>query len=98
MTCSNRALTLSGVLIFINKDADLHSLQDMQLSNTDNLKKELATSVRKATQLIEQGELNAVEPVKNHKVKQPSEEEEHCALNAKLKDQDLDKMDPKGDV
>jgi len=66
---------------------------------TDNSKKELAALVKKATQMIKQGELNAVEPVKKHKVKRPSEEEELCALDAKLKNfnyKDLDKMDLKG--
>jgi len=67
---------------------------------TDDLKKELAALVKKATQLIKQGELNAVQPVKKRKVKWPSkEEEELCTLNAKLKDfncEDLDKLDLKG--
>ena len=67
---------------------------------TDDSKKELATLVKKVTQLIKQGELNAVEPVKKRKVKWPSEEEELCALDAELKDfncEDLDKMDLKGE-
>jgi len=42
---------------------------------TDDSKKELAALVKKATQLIKQGELNAIEPVKKRKVKWPSEED-----------------------
>jgi len=67
---------------------------------TNDSKKELAALVKKATELIKQGELNAMEPVKKHKVKWPSKEEELCALNAELKDfnyEDLDKMDLKGE-
>jgi len=67
---------------------------------TDDLKTELATLVKKATQLIKQGELKALEPVKKRKVKWHSEEEKLCALNAKLKDfnyEDLNKMDLKGE-
>jgi len=55
--------------------------------------------MKKATEVIKKGELNAIEPVKKRKVNWPtSEEEELCALNAKLKDfnyKDLDKMDLK---
>jgi len=64
------------------------------------LKKELATSVKKATQLIKKSKLNAIDPVKRRKAKSPSEEEELCALNAELKDfncEDLNKMDLKGE-
>jgi len=67
---------------------------------TDDSKKELAALVKKATQLIKQGKLNALEPVKKRKVKWPSKEEELCALNVELKDfnyEDLDKMDLKGE-
>jgi len=68
---------------------------------TDDSKKELATLVKKATQLIKQSELNAIEPVKKRKVNWPSEEEEElCALDAELKDfnyECLDKMDLKGE-
>jgi len=56
----------------------------------------LAASVEKVTGLIEQGELNAVEPVKKRNAKQPSKEEELCALNAELNDfncEGLDQMD-----
>jgi len=50
------------------------------------LKKELAALVKKATQLIKQQELNAiestkkVEPMKKHKVKWPSEEESTLSM------------------
>jgi len=67
---------------------------------TDDSKKELAALVKKATQLIKQGKLNAIKPVKKRKVKWPSKEEELCALDAKLKDfnyEYLDKMDLKGE-
>jgi len=67
---------------------------------TDDSKKELAALIKKATEVIKKSELNAVEPVKKRKVKWPSEEEELCALDAKLKDfncEDLDKMDLKGE-
>jgi len=68
---------------------------------TDDSKKELATLVKKAMQLMKQGELTAVEPLKKRKVKWPSkEEEELCALNAGLKGfnyEDLDKTDLKGE-
>jgi len=67
---------------------------------TNNSKKELAALIKKATEVIKKGELNAIEPVKKRKVKWPSEEEELCALGAELKDfnyKDLDKMDLKGE-
>jgi len=67
---------------------------------TNNLKKELATLIKKATEVLKQGKLNAIEPVKKRKVKWPSKEEELCALDAELKDfnyEDLDKMDLKGE-
>jgi len=54
--------------------------------------------IKKATQVIKQSELN--EPVKKRKVKWPSEEEELCALDAKLKDfnyADLNNIDLKGE-
>jgi len=50
--------------------------------------------------VINKSELNAIEPVKKHKVNWPSKEEELCALDAELKDvncKDLDKMDLKGE-
>jgi len=50
--------------------------------------------------VIKKSKLNAVEPVKKHKVKWPSEEEERCALDSELKDfncEDLDKMDLNGE-
>jgi len=67
---------------------------------TDDSKKELAALIKKATEVIKKSELNAIEPVKKHKVNWPSEEEELCALDAELKDfnyEDLDKMDLKGE-
>jgi len=67
---------------------------------TNDRKKELVALVKKATELIKQGELNATVPVKKRKVKWPSEEEELCTLDAELKDfnyKDLDKMDLKGE-
>jgi len=67
---------------------------------TNDSKRELVALIKKATKVIKTGELNAVEPVKKRKVKWPSEEEELCALHAKLKDfnyEDLDKMDLKGE-
>jgi len=48
---------------------------------TDDLKKELAALIKKATEVIKKSELNAVEPVKKRKVKWTSEEEELCALD-----------------
>ena len=63
---------------------------------TNDSKKELAALIKKATEVIKKGELNAIEPVKKRKVKWPSEEEELCALDAELKDfnyEDMDKMD-----
>jgi len=69
--------------------------------NTNDSKKELAALIKKATEAIKQGELNAIEPVKKRKVKWPSnKEEELCALDAELKNfnyEDLDKMDLKGE-
>jgi len=59
----------------------------------------LAALIKKATEVIKQGELNAIEPVKKRKVKWPSKEEKLCALDAELKDfnyEDLNKMDLKG--
>jgi len=41
--------------------------------NTNDLKKELAALIKKATEVIKKGELNAIEPVKKRKVKWPSE-------------------------
>jgi len=67
---------------------------------TNDLKKELAALIKKATEVIKKGELNGIEPAKKRKVKWPSEEEELCALGAELKDfnyEDLDKMDLKGE-
>jgi len=67
---------------------------------SEDSKKELAALIKKATEVIKKGELNAVEPVKKRKVNWPSAEEELCALNAELKDfnyEDLDKMDLKGE-
>jgi len=68
---------------------------------TNDLKKELAALIKKATEVIKKGELNAIEPVKKRKVKWPSEEEELCALDVELKDfnyEDLDKMDLNGEA
>jgi len=68
---------------------------------TNDSKKELAALIKKATEVIKKGELNAVEPVKKRKVKWPSEEEELCALDAMLKDfncKDLNKMDLNGEA
>jgi len=68
---------------------------------TDDSKKDLAALVEKATQLNEQGKLNAVEPAKKRKVNWPSAEEteeaELCALYAELKDfnyEDISKESP----
>jgi len=62
---------------------------------TDDSKKELAASIKKATEVMKKSELNAIEPVKKRKVKWPSEEEELCALDAELKFncEDMNKMD-----
>jgi len=68
--------------------------------DTNDLKKELAALIKKVTEVIKKDELNAIEPVKKRKVKWHSEEEELCALDAKLKDfnyEDHDKMDLKGE-
>ena len=68
---------------------------------TNDSKKELAALIKKATEVIKKGELNAIEPTKKHKVRWPSEEEELCALNAELKDfnyEDLNKMDLNGEA
>jgi len=77
------------------------SWKNKSKGETDDLKKELAALVKKVTQLIKQGELNAVEPVKKRKVNWPSEEEaELCTLDAELKDfnyEDIDQMDLKGE-
>jgi len=67
---------------------------------TDNSKKELAALIKKATEVIKKGQLNAIEPMKKRKVNWPSAKEELCALDAELKDfncEDLDKMDLKGE-
>jgi len=48
------------------------SWKNKSKGKTDNSKKELAASVKKATQLIEQGKLNAVEQVKKRKVNWPT--------------------------
>ena len=67
---------------------------------TSDSKKELAALIKKATKVIKQGKLNAIEPVKKRKVKWPSKEEERCALDAELKDfncEDLNKMDFNGE-
>jgi len=50
--------------------------------DTNDSKKELATLIKKATEVIKKGKLNAIEPVKKRKVKWPSKEEELCALDA----------------
>jgi len=68
---------------------------------TNDSKKELATLIKKATEVIKKGKLNAIDPVKKRKVKWPSEEEELCALDAELKDfnyEDLNKMDFNGEA
>jgi len=67
---------------------------------TNDSKKELAALIKKATEVIKKGELNAIDPVKKHKVNWPSEEEEFCVLDAELKDfnyKDLDQMDLQGE-
>jgi len=67
---------------------------------TGDSKKELAALIKKATEVIKKGELNAIEPVKKRKVNWPSAEEELCALDVELKDfnyKDLNKMDLKGE-
>jgi len=79
---------------------DNKSWKDKAKDKTDDSKKEWAALVKKVAQLIKQGKLNAIEPVKKRKVTWPSEEEELCALDAKLKDfncEDLNKMDLKGE-
>jgi len=48
---------------------DNKSWKNKAKGETDDSKKELAALVKKATQLIKQGELNAIEPVKKRKVK-----------------------------
>jgi len=68
--------------------------------NTDDSKKKLAALIKKATEAIKKGKLNAVEAVKKRKAKWPSKEEELFALDAELKDfnyTDLNKMDLKGE-
>jgi len=66
--------------------------------DTEDSKKELAALIKKATEVIKKGELNAIEPVKKRKVKWPSEEEEQkelCELDAELQEfnyEDLEKM------
>jgi len=68
--------------------------------DTNDSKKESSALIKKVTEVIKKGKLNAVEPVKKRKVKWPSEEEELCALDAELKDfnyEDLDKMDLNGE-
>jgi len=68
--------------------------------DANDSKKELAALIKKVTEVIKKGELNAIQPVKKRKVNWPSEEEELCALDAELKDcnyEDLDKMDLKGE-
>ena len=64
----------------------------------------MAALVKKATKLIKQGKLNAIEPVKKHKANWPSAEEaeeaELCPLDAELKDfnyKDLGQMDLHGE-
>jgi len=82
-----------------NKNGKSHnkSWKNKAKDETDNLKKELAALVKKATQLIKQQELNAieltrkVEPVKKRKVKWPStedlkEEQVLDSFDAELKD------------
>ena len=80
------------------------SWKNKSKGETDDSKKELAALVKKVTQLIKQGKLNAIEPVKKRKVNWPSAEEKEeallCALDAELKDfncQDLDQMDLQGE-
>jgi len=80
------------------------SWKNKSKGKTDDSKKELAALVKKATQLIKQGELNAIEPVKKLKVNWPSTEEkeeaELCALDAELKDfnyEDLNQMHLQGE-
>jgi len=80
--------------------SDNKSWKNKAKDKTDDSKKELAALIKKATEVINKSELTAVEPVRQHKVNWPSEEEELCALDAELKDfnyEDLDKMDLKGE-
>ena len=82
------------------KGSGKQSWKNKAKDDTDDSKKELAALIKKATEVIKKGELNAIEPVKKRKVKWPSEEEELCALDAELKDlnyEDMDKMDLKGE-
>jgi len=73
------------------------SWKNKSKGDADNSKKELAALVKKATQLIKQGKLNAVEPVKKCKVNWPSTEEkeeaELWALDAELKDFNCEDLD-----
>jgi len=82
-----------------NKNGKSHnkSWKNKAKVKTDDLKKELAALVKKATQLIKQQELNAieltrkVEPIKKRKVKWPSaedlkEEQVLDSFDAELKD------------
>jgi len=94
-----------------NKNGKSHnkSWKNKAKDETDDSKKELAALVKRATQLIKQQELNAieltkkVEPVKKRKVKWPSaedlkEEQVLDSFNAKLKDfnyGDLEQLDLK---
>jgi len=79
---------------------DNKSWKNKTKDKTNDSKKELADLIKKATKAIKKGKLNAVEPVKKHKVKWPSKEEELCALDVESKDfnyQDLDKMNLNGE-
>jgi len=66
--------------------SDNKSWKNKAKDKTDDSKKELAALIKKATEVINKSELNAIEPVKKRKVNWPSEEEELCALDAELKD------------
>jgi len=106
-TIQAKAKKLKGNNSGSNKTSESHnkSWKNKAKNDADNSKKELATLVKKATQLIKQQKLNVIESEKKiEPVKCPSKEEEKqeeqelCAFDAKLKDfnyGDLDKLDLK---
>jgi len=63
---------------------------------TNDSKKELAALIKKATEVIKKGKLNAIERVKKGKIKWPSEEEELCALDAELKNFNYEDLEQDG--
>jgi len=75
------------------------ALKNKSKGETDDLKKEMAALVKKATEFIKKSKLNAIEPMKKRKVNWPSkegQEQELCALDAEFKKKncgDLDQMD-----